>query len=73
VNFQKWISGLLAWLQTADRANAIAVVICGVVLAFVVALTIHWAKARYRAANIAARNSQRIAARHYHERCWTGW
>ncbi len=73
MNLLRSMSDLSAWLQTGDRSNAITVAICAIALAFVLALTIRWATARNRAANVAARNSQRIAARHYRERCWTGW
>jgi hypothetical protein len=73
MNIQNLVHDLWAWLQTGGRWDAIALAIGGFALACIIVLIIRLARARHRAAKVAASCSQRIAARNYRERCWTGW
>jgi len=64
---------LLAWLRVGDhRPLAIALVVCGLALVFAMGVMFRWLGDKQRARRAAARNSQRITARRYHEKVW-GW
>jgi hypothetical protein len=71
MNYQQLETHFLALLPTGDGWNVALLALGAMALAYVVVLTILWARSRIQAAKAAATNSRRIAARRYHERSWS--
>jgi len=70
---EKMALELSTWLRAGDHwPLAAALVVGGLALAFAMGVMIRWLGDKHRARRAAARNSQRITARRYHEKVW-GW